>query len=114
LYYGSNSRLDSSGHVKSGFSYAQYLDFSSSQRCRLTDSGPVCETYNSSEVNCVGLYGETPKCTIHGLTGWKYFTMTAYNTQAESDYTTELKSFFGAASPEIVGSLHAVYTILLP
>lgn len=113
LYYGTKSRLDSAGHVKSGFSYAYYLDFARSQRCRLTASGPVCEPYNSSDVSCEGLYGETPKCTLHGLSGWKYFTMTAYNSEAESDYTAELKSFFGAASPEVVGTLHAIYTILL-
>jgi hypothetical protein len=45
--------------------------------------------------------------------------MTAYNAQEESDYTVELKSFFGAAlpalpaSPEIIGALQAIYTILL-
>ncbi len=113
LYYGPSSRLDSDGHAKSGFSYAQYLDFARSERCRLTDSGPVCETYSESEVTCEGLYGATPKCTLHGLGGWKYFAMTAYNAQAESSYTAELKSFFGAASPEIVANLHAIYSILL-
>jgi len=113
LYYGPSSRLDSGGHAKSGFSYAYYLDFAQSQRCRITKSDPVCETYSASEVDCEGLSGERPKCTLHGLGGWRYFTMTAYNAQAESGYTTELKSFFGAASPEIVANLHAIYTILL-
>ena len=114
LYYGSTSRYDSTGHLKSGFSYDHYLDFATFQRCRTTKSGPVCEQYADNEVRCQGLNTNKPRCTIYGLGGYKYFTMTAYNAQAESAYTKELKSYLGNATPPIVGALHAVYTLLLP
>jgi len=121
LYYGSGSRYDGGGHLKSGFSYDYYLDFATSQRCRTTKSGPVCEQYRDNEVRCEGLNTETPTCTLYGLVGgYKYFTMTAYNAQAESAYTKELKSYFGLYGggpgnlPGIVGTLDAVYTLLLP
>ncbi len=122
LYYGPSSRFDSGGHLKSGFSYAYYVDFANSQRCRITKSGPVCEPYSANEVQCEGLNTDKPKCTLYGLWGFQYFTMTAYNAQAESAYTRELKSNLSAgsgssvpaASPGVIGTLHAVYTILLP
>ncbi len=113
LYYGPDSRYDRSGHLKAGFSYSYYLDFANSQRCRPTKSGQVCELYRDSEVSCEGLNTETPKCTLYGLGGYKYFTMTAYNSQAESPYTIELKSYLGEGTPEIVGTLRAIYNILL-
>jgi len=94
LYLGSASRFDGSGFVKQDFSYASYLDFTDSQRCVLTDSDPVCETYSVAEVDCEGIYGETPSCTLYNLEGQYYFAMTAYNAQAESDYTAELSGFF--------------------
>lgn len=121
LYYGSSSRFDTGGIVKSGFSYASYLDFTDSQRCQLTESGPVCETYTADEVQCEGLYGETPKCTLYNLQGTYYFTMTAYNAQAESDYTGELSGYFSKTStlstptpsPQVLGMLQQVYSLLL-
>ena len=119
LYYGAGSRFDTGGLVKSGFTYDYYLDFSDSQRCQLTDSGPVCETYSDNEVYCEGLYGETPKCTLYNLEGTYYFTMTAYNAQAESDYTGELRGYFSKISsklppsPQTLGVLQQVYTLLL-
>ncbi len=114
LYYGSSSRYADGGKVKSGFSYTYYLDFANSQRCRTTASGPVCEQYRDNEVKCEGLNTESPKCTLYGMDGYKYFTMTAYNSQMESNYTRELKSYFGVASSAFVGALHGIYTILLP
>lgn len=114
LYYGSSSRFTNGGQLKSGFSYTYYLDFANAQRCRTTKSGPVCEQYRDNEVRCEGLNSETPKCTLYGLGGYEYFTMTAYNAQAESNYTKELKSHFGAASPDVVAALQAIYNILLP
>ncbi len=121
LYYGPESRFAAGGVTKSGFNYTYYLDFTDSQRCRLTDSGPVCETYSDSDVYCEGLYGETPKCTLYNLEGKYYFTMTAYNAQAESDYTTELKGYFGKLktsssfppSAKVSGVLQHVYSLLL-
>ncbi len=119
LYYGADSRFAAAGVLKSGFSYTYYLDFTDSQRCRLTDSGPVCETYTDSDVYCEGLYGETPKCTLYDLDGQYYFTMTAYNAQAESDYTGELSGYFSKISskpppaPQTLGMLQQVYTLLL-
>jgi hypothetical protein len=95
LYLGSQSRFDEHGLVKQNFSYASYLDFTGSKRCALTDSGPVCETYTEAEVDCEGMNGATPSCTLHNLAGKYYFAMTAYNAQAESDYTAELSEYFG-------------------
>ncbi len=114
LYYGSSSRFAYGGKLKSGFSYTYYLDFVHSQRCRTTVSGPVCEQYKDNEVRCEGLNTERPKCTLYGMGGYKYFTMTAYNSQMESNYTKELESYFGATSPAVVGALYGIYTILLP
>ena len=114
LYYGPDSRYDRRGHLRAGFSYSYYLDFATSQRCRPTKSGPpVCEQYRDNEVHCEGLNTRRPKCTVYGLGGYKYFTMTAYNSQGESPYTRELKSYLGAGTPEIVGTLRAIYNILL-
>ena len=115
LYYGPTSRYDGTGHLKSGFSYDYYLDFATSQRCRITKSDPVCKQYADSEVRCQGLSTEKPRCTLYGLVGgYKYFTMTAYNAQAESAYTKELKSFLGVGTQPVAGALQAVYTLLLP
>jgi len=94
LYLGSISRFDERGLVKQNFSYASYLDFTDSRRCTLTDSGPVCEMYTEAEVHCEGMKGTTPSCTLHNLAGQYYFAMTAYNAQAESDYTGELSEYF--------------------
>jgi hypothetical protein len=127
LYYGSNSRYDTAGHLKSDFNYDFYLDFAEEEVCRLTDSGPVCGPYNASLVQCENLAGERPRCTLHNLSGWKHFTMTAYNAAAESLYTTELKAYFDPSQPYSsptgpsnsaslggrIGTLNAVYTILL-
>ncbi len=121
LYYGAGSRFNAAGALKSDFSYDYYLDFTDAQRCRLTDSGPVCETYSDSEVYCEGLYGETPKCSLYNLEGTYYFTMTAYNAQAESDYTSELKGYFfktgslsgQSSSLQVLRTLQQVYVLLL-
>jgi len=121
LYYGPSSRFAAGGMAKSGFTYAYYLDFTDSQLCRLTDSGPVCETYSDNEVYCEGLYGETPKCTLYNLEGQYYFTMTAYNTLAESDYTGELSGYFGKfkalssspPTPGVLATLQQIYVLLL-
>ncbi len=128
LYYGSSSRYDATGHPKSAFNYDFYLDFVEEEVCRVTSSGPVCAPYDESLVHCENLAGEHPRCTLHNLSGWKYFTMTAYNAAAESPYTTELKACFDPSQPSpsptggpstpasraaLLGTLHAVYTILL-
>ena len=129
LYYGSSSRYDNSGRLKSNFKYDVYIDFAEEEVCHFTASSPVCTPYEDSLVSCEDLGGEHPRCTLHKLNGWKFFTMTAYNTQAESSYTTELKAYFDsslsipysssgppnnpAARAAVLGTLHAVYTILL-
>ena len=128
LYYGSSSRYDAAGRLKSDFNYDFYLDFAEEEICRVTSSGPVCAPYDESLVYCEDLAGEQPRCTLHNLSDWKFFTMTAYNAAAESPYTTELKAYFDpslSSSPSpaessspasraaLVGTLHAVYKILL-
>ncbi len=111
LYAGPSSRFVSSGVTKADFNYGYYIDFTESQRCQLTASGPVCETFTSDEVACVGLYGETPKCTLNNLEGRYYFAMTAYNAQAESDYTGELSGYFKKAGTS--SAMSPVYLLLL-
>lgn len=117
LYYGHGSRFTTSGTPKPDFSYSSYLDFTESERCELTDSGPVCEPYSKEEVKCVGLNGAAPKCTMYNLKGTYYFAMTAYNTTAESDYTPELKGYFSnTVSPQashVASTLQRAYYLLL-
>jgi len=105
LYFGSTSRFEKRGLVKQDFPYTFYLDFTSSRRCQLTDSVPACETYTNAEVDCEGIYSETPSCTLHYLKGQYYFAMTAYNAQAESDYSRELSGdFYFSDEPDSDGS----------
>ncbi len=127
LYYGSFSRYDAAGLLKADFNYDFYLDFVEEEVCSLTSAGPVCEPYSDAQVQCEDLAGEQPKCTLYGLTDIKYFAMTAYNYEEESPYTQELKAYFDPSFPldassqpatpasrqALIGTLHAVYKILL-
>ena len=119
IYFGAESRFDGSGLVKAGFSYTYYLDLSESKLCLQTESGPVCEPFTEDDVDCTGLFSETPRCTLYNLDeGRTYFAMTAYSAQAESDYTHELTGFYRSTvtQPSFiqeVALLQQVYTILL-
>ncbi len=89
LYYGATSRFDSTGHLKPGFQYDRFIDFTESERCE--GSNPQsCEALTAEDVVCENLWGDTPRCSISGLVGPLYLTMTAYNAQEESAYTREL------------------------
>ena len=112
LYVGQSSRFDDDGLVKPAPSYQYYIDFSSSQRCLSTDSGPVCETYTDDEVTCEGIYGEEPRCTLYKLRGRNYVAMTAYNAQQESDFTDEL-NVESVVSPQDLVLLQVIYSLLL-
>lgn len=91
LYYSSESRFDYNGNLKTNFSYDYYIDFSESERCVPGTDGTDCKILELTDLQCGDLYGDSPECTIHNLQGVKYLAMTAYNAQAESDYTYELK-----------------------
>ena len=102
LYYGEESRFAAGN-------YDYYIDFTSWQRCPAGRGGLGCEPLPGDTVTCQDLFRETPQCTVHDLQGRLYFAMTAYNTQAESDYTQELKFI----SPDVFVALQAVYSLLL-
>jgi hypothetical protein len=91
LYYGSKSRFNSDKTLKANFSYTYRIDFVDQTRC----TGPgfsSCTQLNSNNLQCQGLFAETPSCTVSNLEGALYFAMTAYTNSAESSYTYELKS----------------------
>ena len=102
LYFGDASRFDRSGRAKQNFSYDAYIDFTDARLCMHMDAGEVCASYTEEDVECEGLYGENPSCTLYNLEGRYFFAMTAYNTQAESDYTGELSGYFEI--PGVTGS----------
>ncbi|HFQ90719.1 MAG TPA: hypothetical protein ENK27_11660 [Desulfobulbus sp.] len=104
LYYGTRSRFDSTGHPRPGFHYDSFIDFTESERCDGSDP-QSCEALSAGEVVCENLWGDTPRCTVSGLTGPLYVAMTAYNAQMESDYTHELylPPPPAAASPPVAG-----------
>ncbi len=89
LYYGPQSRFDASGHLRPGFHYDRFIDFTEYERCDGHDP-QLCEQLTAGDVVCQDLWGDNPRCTVSGLTGPLYFAMTAYNAQSESDYTREL------------------------
>ena len=103
LYYGPESRF-SGGH------YEYYIDFTYSESCPADTNGYGCEPLAADAVTCEDLFLETPKCTVNGLSGGLYFAMTAYNAQAESDYTNELHT---SVSPQKLAVLQQVYSLLL-
>ena len=106
LYYGQESRF-------TGGTYDHYIDFTSSQSCPADTNGYDCEPLASDAVSCEDLFREAPKCTINGLPDGLYFAMTAYNSQAESDYTHELYSNGNSVSPQKLVVLQQVYSLLL-
>ncbi len=106
LYYGQESRL-------TGGQYERYIDFTSSESCLADTIGYGCEPLAADAVSCEDLFRETPKCTVNGLPGGLYFAMTAYNAQAESDYTHELQSTSNSVSPQKLAVLQQVYKLIL-
>ena len=106
LYYGPESRL-------TGGQYERYIDFTYSESCPANTSGYGCEPLADDAVSCEDLIHETPKCTINNLPGGLYFAMTAYNAQAESDYTHELQSASNSVSPQKLAVLQQVYKLIL-
>jgi hypothetical protein len=114
LYYGTRSRYTDDGRLAANFYYDYYLDFTSWERCSLATGEPVCETIADGDVSCVDLYGESPQCTVYNFQGSLFFAMTAYSSQAESDYTQELFQQLGSTvSPAQLGVLQQVYSLLL-
>ncbi len=89
LYYGSQSRYNDDGSLKENFSYTQFIDFMDQVRCSGSDYS-YCEALSTQDLQCENLYTGTPLCTVNGLSGTLYFTMTAYTNTAESSFTSEL------------------------
>lgn len=106
LYYGQESRL-------TGGQYERYIDFTSSESCPADTIGYGCEPLADDAVSCEDLSRETPRCTVNDLPGGLYFAMTAYNAQAESDYTHELQSTSNSVSPQKLAVLQQVYKLIL-
>jgi hypothetical protein len=101
LYYGKESRFNLDRTLKPNFSYDYYIDFTDSRRCVDDGTGTNCQDLTASDFRCLNLYGDQPLCTVYKLQGLLFFTMTAYNAQAESDFTPELSVHFGVTRPVI-------------
>lgn len=112
LYYGSESRYNLDQTLKSGFSYEYYIDFVESKRCIADGTDADCLELSDGDFQWENLYGDQPLCTIKKLQGLQYFAMTAYNAQAESDFTPELNVRFDGAGPREIAVLSAVNTLL--
>ncbi len=120
-YYGTKSRFNTNGSLKSNFSYDYFIDFSELERCDAANSDALCETLSSDELQCESLYQSNPKCTVSNLNGYLYFTLVAYNAQDESDYTHELEKNLEVTTevPEVPGgqrysgSITAINLLLL-
>lgn len=110
LYYGAESRFNSNGTLKTSFSYDYYIDFSDLKRCDASSNGASCEMLRPEELQCENLYQSVPKCTISNLYGHLLFTLTAYNAQAESDFTSELSL---AITPENLANVQQIISMLL-
>jgi hypothetical protein len=91
LYYGKTSRKITLQYCDN-FHYDYYIDFGKMERCRITSDGEDCSSLASDEVNCANLQGEDPQCTVKGMSEQRYFALTAYNAELESDYSRELFS----------------------
>jgi len=90
LYYGSESRFDFKGTLKTNFFYDYYIDFLEFKRCVADGTDIFCEDLYPDDFQCENLYGDLPQCTVNKLQGPLYFALTAYNAQAESGFTQEL------------------------
>jgi len=99
LYYGSESRYTLNQTLKTNFTYDYYIDFAEAKRCLDDGTDANCRDLSAADFQCQNLYGEAPLCTVYGLNGLLYFAMTAYNAQAESDFTPELSVRFGIVPP---------------
>lgn len=112
LYYASESRFNLDQTLKSDFSYDYYIDFVESKRCVDDGTDADCQDLSDTDFQCFNLYGDTPLCTVYQLRGMQFFAMTAYNAQAESDFTPELSVRFDGAGPRETGVLSAISTLL--
>lgn len=88
LYYGSESRFDNNGNVKSDFIYNYFIDIFESVRCSNYDD--TCEYLAPDELTCITDNVNDPVCTVGYLQGTMYLAMTAYSDNEESGYTPEL------------------------
>lgn len=91
LYYGSQSRYDSSGNPKSNFVYDYYIDLSESVQCNNLSYNNDCEYLPRNALYCDGLSNGTPQCTLSNLQGTLHLALTARSSLEESNYTQEIK-----------------------
>lgn len=113
LYYGSDSRYDANGQLIADFVYDGYYDFGTMERCTIEGDQVFCRYFDQEDADCQDLFGEQPTCTITQQSDQEYFTLTAYNSESESDYTVELYSSLGPDKKVMVGLLMAYRTLLL-
>jgi len=113
LYYGSASRFNSNLTLKADFSYDYYIDFAESKRCVDDGTDANCQDLHPDDFQCENLYGDAPLCSVKKLQGLQFFAMTAYNAQAESDFTPELSVRYDGADPWNIAVLSAINTLLL-
>lgn len=113
LYYGSASRFNPDQTLKTGFTYDYYIDFVESKRCVDDGTDANCLELSFADFQCDNLYGDAPLCTVKRLQGLQYFAMTAYNAQAESDFTRELRVRFDGADPWNIAVQSAINALLL-
>ena len=106
LYYGSESRYNSNGTLKSNFSYQYYIDVAESLRCD-AETDASCEPLHIDELSC-NLDAASPRCTLSSLSGTLYFSLTACSSSAESNLTQELR-----AVPASSINLLAIHSLLL-
>jgi len=91
LYYGSQSRFDSRGNLKSNFAYDHYIDLSESVLCNNLSYNNDCEYLPRNEFYCEGLNSGTPQCTLSNLQGTLHLALTALSPSEESNYTREIR-----------------------
>lgn len=112
LYYGKKSR-----------SYDYFVDLGEMAHCSTDRDHPGCEALDVTELSCVDMDSENPRCLVKGLPGGlNYFALTAYNDRVESAYSIELKGELDkdgnlvSLKPAVVrkyAHLDATYNLLL-
>lgn len=111
LYYGSSSRFQSNGSLKSNFSYDYYIDFNFAQKCSIATN--ICTPLTSKDYSCSDLGSSSPLCTVHNLSGTNYFTLTAYNMFGMSPYSQEIAISSSTVSPTVSFNILTYIPVLL-
>ena len=105
--------LTRTGPSRPVFPTITYIDFAESRRCVDDGTDANCQDLDPDDIQCENLYGDAPLCSLKKLQGRQFFAMTAYNAQAESDFTPELSVRFDGADPWNIAVLSAINALLL-